>query len=156
MKSAITLQRWHSLYRSKGGFFSHPRSSKSGKGKLHPFLELYSSAKDDLKMFCRSNINSLSVENVHDHIMNVILPDLAKTTNTDITIILQSFRIKNLCFSTVLKWMHDIGFRYSTRKKTYYVDNHAKPLKNIYRKVYGHHYLVREKMMHHYIQITEE
>ena len=71
MKSALRLQCWYVLYRSKGGLFPNPRSSKTGAGKLHPFLEFYSSAKDALKFLCRSNINSLSVENLHDHIIKV-------------------------------------------------------------------------------------
>ena len=116
MKSATTLQRWHSLYHHKGGLFSHLISSKTGKGKFHPFLELHSSTKDALKMFCRSNINSLCVENVHDFIIKVILSGLTKTANTEVLIILQLFCITKLCFSKVLKWMHGIGFRYSTRK----------------------------------------
>ena len=76
------------------------------------------SANDALNMFCRSNINSLCVENVHDHIIKVILPDLAKTTNTEVLIILQLFCITRICFSMVLKLMHGIGSRYSTRRKT--------------------------------------
>ena len=78
MKSSVTLQRWHVLVRSNCGLFEHLRASRHEKTRLYPFLELNSSAKEALKNLCRSKIDNLSVEVLHDHIITSILPVLEK------------------------------------------------------------------------------
>ena len=155
-KSAVTLARWHVLFRSNGGLFNNPLSNRFDKNRLPPFLDLNPSVRKDITEFCRLNVDRLSVELLHNHLISDILPGLAKERNTDVSKLLKTFRLRKLSFSTVLRWMHALGFRYCTRKQTHYVDNHERPDTKRYRKQYGSNYMNLEKNMHRFIQLTEE
>ena len=115
--SGWTLQRWHVLFCTNGGLFHNPLAYRARKPRLPPFLELNPSVRQAITSFCRSHVDSLSVELLHDHIHRVILPDLAKENKMDVSNILSSFILKKLSFGTILRWMHVLNFRYCTRKK---------------------------------------
>ena len=52
-----------------------------------------------------------------------------KIDSSEVTVeqLLKESRLSVLNLDTVLSWMHQLGFKYETRSKHFYVDNHKKP-----------------------------
>lgn len=72
-KSFNTLQHWHVLFQKSGKLFNNSLSSKIGQQQLPPFLESNPSVCEAIKLFCRSHIDRLSVEVLHNHIIGFFL-----------------------------------------------------------------------------------
>jgi hypothetical protein len=70
--------------------------------------------------------------------------------------VLLKYRIKTFTICTLYNWMELLGFKYSTRRKTYYVDDHERPDNVAYRKDYNQCYLRNERRCFHWIQLPME
>ena len=58
-------------------------------------------------------------------------------------------------YSTVLKWMHAMGFKRDTAKKCYYVDGHKKPEQQTHRSKFLDEYFTSiEPRCHRWVQIS--
>jgi hypothetical protein len=91
--------------------------------------------KKDISTYCLSkNLSTLSLESVHDHVTTKIIPVYNKlwekeegqvNVKTTVDDYLESNQLVNLSFlTTIWRWISLIGFAYSGRKKSYYVDEH--------------------------------
>ena len=67
--------------------------------------------------------------------------------------LLQENQLTKLSMTTVFRWMSRLGFKYETRRKTYYVDGHEKPETKKYRKTMVSAYLKNELRMHRWLQL---
>ena len=82
-----TLLKWFRVYRENDAF---PNSSKlrSSKSKVPYFLYSHPDVAENIISFCKLNITSLSIEMVHDHIHQYIIPNLVillKTERNDLS-----------------------------------------------------------------------
>ena len=61
-----------------------------------------------------------------------------------------------LTMMTIYNWMEVLGFKYSSNKKTYYVDGHEKPETVAYRKKYVQQYIQSEIQCFRWIHLSED
>ena len=59
--------------------------------------------------------------------------DAIATAKVTVEQLLKESRLRVLSLETVLSWMHNLGFKYETRKAHFYVDSHEKPEVKKYR-----------------------
>ena len=109
-------------------------SRHSQKTRYPPLLDANRQFKDDLLQFAKTNLSTLRVELMHNHVHEVMLPDLLQkrkqeTGNHMLTLeqVLGEYGLKKLTMATLYRWMHSLGFNYSIKTKTYYVDGHERP-----------------------------
>jgi hypothetical protein len=58
-------------------------------------------------------------------------------------------------YSTVVKWVHSLGFKGDSAKKSYYVDGHEKPEQQEHRAQFINQYLTKiEPRCHRWVQLT--
>ena len=95
-----------------------------------------------------------------EHCNEILIPKLVEnekceTDNADLTreMVLAKYRIKTFCIRTLYNWMETLGFKYSTRRKTYYVDGHERPDNVEYRKLYIQRYFRNERRCFRWISL---
>ena len=67
---------------------------------------------------------------------------------------LRRYGLKCISMSTIVCWMHVVGFRYQNRAKHYFVDGHEKATTLEYRPAYTKRYLDLEVQAHRWIQFS--
>ena len=169
-----TLARWHRqmTYNPKEAFIKSPVP----KSRMPPFFIENPDAMDAFKKYGVSNLKDLSVEMMHTYVLETLIPIMmARVENKEIDEapedvqhgvvadqqpsqntkdFLKSYGLHKVSMSTVLRWMHTVGFRYKNRSKHYFVDGHEKPETLAYRPVFTKRYLAHEVQAHRWIQLT--
>ena len=147
--SAQVVMRWNRSFR-KNRVFPHPnRYVALGKRPLPPALEESEELVSKIRIFCRENLQGLSIDKLWDHI-NKILPDI----DGDSSAAIRAYKEKPPSHTTVGRWMKALGFVYGIRKKTYYVDNHENPMNQSDRREFVTTFLHLERRTHRWIQIS--
>ena len=145
-----TLMKWFRLFRESDSF---PNTSKlrSAKSKMPLFLSSNPEVSESILSFCKTNISTLSIESVLDHIHEHVIQNLVKTIQEqrddksyNKALLFKEFRLKKLTLMTVCNWMHLFGLKYEDRRKSYYVDNHEKPENIKYRRDFIKRYFAYE------------
>ena len=75
-QSEHVIEQWHRNFRDRGNYFVHPRGKKygiSGKQQLLPLLADNQDIVDNIKVYCNTNQNKLSVELLHSFIHEKLL-----------------------------------------------------------------------------------
>ena len=90
-----------------------------------------------------------------EYIHNTLIPELVKKEATTKVEFMKRYNLTKNCDTTVLKWMHVLGFWYERYNKTYYVDIHESPGTVRYRQNCIYQYLAMERRMHIWIQIQK-
>ena len=97
---------------------------------------------------------------MYEYVNETLIPNLVKrekdeTGDNDETreSVLKKYCIKSLCIRTIYNWMEYLGFKYSTRQKTYYIDGHERPENVKYQKEYIQRYLKNEHCCFRWIQM---
>ena len=160
-KSARTIQRWHLEFRMCGECFPNPRVRRRGRAAmLPPMLDSNPDLKEYLVTYAKENLSNLTAELLYSYLQETAMPALLEqrrreTGNGEMTMeeLLKENQLKTLTLRTIYNWMDRLGFKYETRKKCYYVDNHEKPENVSYRGKFIDRYLEYEKRMHRWIQI---
>ena len=87
---------------------------------------------------------------------NKELSDIGQTNEAaTIETILEDHGLTNLCQKTVLNWMTTMGFKYSPKQKSYYVDGHERPEVVSHRKQYVSDYVHNKIRTFRWIQLPE-
>jgi hypothetical protein len=149
-----TVANWNKVFR-KFECFPHPNPYvQCGKRVLPKLLELYPDAKEQIVSFSIKNLGTLTIESVHDFIITSILPRLTttwqnkqctessdcsiNTTTTSTTrnsshddestinSFFKAHGLESMSLTTTWRWMQLLGFKYNTRKKSFYVDGHER------------------------------
>ncbi|KAI2488670.1 hypothetical protein MHU86_6071 [Fragilaria crotonensis] len=72
----------------------------------------------------------------------------------DIALFLRAHRLKNMSFTTAWRWMRLLGFKYDTRRKSFYVDGHEREDVVAHRNAFCKNYLtVLEPRCRRWIQL---
>ena len=160
LKDHQTLLRWFRSYRDNDCFVHF--SSNDSADQLPSFLSSNPDTIDSIQKFCRENIQRLTVELLHSHINETIIPDLVKKIQKERNNgefneddLKREHGLESLTISTVNKWMNKLGFKYGSRKKCYYVDNHDSEENIKYRNAFIDRYFQYELRMHRWYSITE-
>ena len=62
-----------------------------------------------------------------EYINNTLIPELVKKEATTKIGFLKWYNLTKICDTTVLKWMHVLGFQYEIYNNNYYIDSHESP-----------------------------
>ena len=160
IKSDKTLMKWFHEFRDNQ-YFAIPDSSNT-KRMLPPLLDANPDLIKTLINFCKENLNDLTIEALHCFTIKKALPDLVEIIKTEreeeytIEGLLSDHGIKTLCINTMHDWMKKLGFNYSPRKKTYYVDTHESVENVAYRAKFIDRYFGYELLAHRWHSITKE
>jgi hypothetical protein len=127
-----------------------------------PLLDANRHFKDELLQFTKNNLLTMRVELIHNHVHEVMLPDLLQKRKEETGInmltmeqMLGEYGLKKLTMPTMYRWMRSVGFQYSMKTKTYYVDGHERPDVVKYRIEFIKRYKKFELQSHHWIQLSE-
>ena len=146
------LSRWHLTFKHRG-LFPHPNPIvASGKKPLPPLLEAFPEVKAAINEFCRKNLEVLTADLLQDFIATKLQLPEVEAVDTQVRTILERYRARPPHPSTVLRWMSALGYHYSPKRKTYYVDGHEKPAQRFERKLFVTKYLELERRMYRWIQ----
>ena len=110
------------------------------------------------------NLATVSCESLRNEVVNNIIPKLLVLANqTGVTPdseeykLLQQYTTKPPSYSTVLRWMHYLGFKRGRHQKNYFVDGHEYKEQKTHRKGHTTRYLtVEEPCSHRWAQISVE
>ena len=155
IKNYKTLLNWFRSYHCND-CFTNPSHSNSNSHKNAPPL-LYENP-DLLKSvldFCKDNISRLTVDLIHDHIINEIIPQAVEiyqkdSNNPNYTKedLFLKYWLKTLNPKTVYNWMICLGFKHEPHQKSYYVDNHESEENVFYRNSFVKRYFEYELSCH--------
>jgi hypothetical protein len=89
----------------------------------------------DCKEFIYGSFDHISCDLFRDEIVTNLLPkhleilrkEGQQYNNSNELHLLEGYANKPPSVATVLRWMHDLGFKRDSAKKSYYVDGHEKP-----------------------------
>ena len=159
--STKTLLRWFRIYR-EANMFPNFFKLRSKKSKLPNFLSENPDCVEAIHEYCKENLSSLSVEKVHDHLHEVVLPNIANTikkhrndASYDVQSLKKEYKLRELTVRTVCLWMNILGYVYGSRRKSYYVDNHETPENVKYRNEFISRYFAYELRCHRWVSITK-
>ena len=140
IKDYKTILCWFRQYRDNDCFPNHHRDTKQ---QLPPILSQNPDLVKNINVFCRINIESLTVETLHEHIHNTLLPQLAMTIKEERGVdeyskkqLMEEYHLPKLSITTVYNWMIKLGMCYTPRRKCYYVDNHDTEENITYRNAF--------------------
>ena len=165
-----TIERWNLEFRTHGYFLRHLHPSK--RNMLPPLLLDNLDVCKNIKVWCRSNLDGLTVERVHEYVHDKILPDLAlqkratihiddgdisdetsgqddddDITSASVSDLLKFYGLKSLSVVTIYRWMRTLGLKYKMRTKNFYVDGHECEDNIRYRLKYVNRYFRDEFRM---------
>ena len=139
-----------------------PGMTRQHKSNLPIFLAHNPDIVKDIFDFCKTNITTLTVESLHSHIHEALIPKLTETIkkerndseyNSDKLKV--AFCVRSLSIQTVYNWMIKLGFRYEPRKKSYYVDTHETPENVKYRAQFIRRYFEYEIRSFRWVSIPK-
>ena len=70
--------------------------------------------------------------------------------------VLKENNLRTVSLQTIYNWMEALDFKYSPRRKTFYVDGHERPEVVAYRKIHVAKYIEEDFRCFRWIQLTEE
>ena len=162
VKYGGTIQRWFRIWKRNSECFLNPYFVRHGKQDLPQLLQNYPTLKKNLIKTMEDNLEHLSGEFVFSYLMDTALPLVLnerrqELNNYDFSLIqlLNENGLTKLLLSTVYRWMGQLGFLYSERRKCYYVDNHEHPENKKYRRTFLKRYFEYELRAHRWIQIPK-
>ena len=132
----------------------------SGKQAKPLFFLTFPEAEENFHKYCVTNLEDLSVEMVRDYLNDKIIQDLFKKKDN------QQYTVENLLLDkmiyappstiTIWRWMKRLGYLYTSRTKSFYVDGHAHPAQKQSCREYTKKYPTDwEPRMHRWVQFDK-
>ena len=113
-----------------------------------------------INSYCKSNISTLKIENVHVFIKEKVIPELVKTIQNErnnisysVEDLFAEYNLHKFSLSTTYKWMKHMGYNFVCRKKCYYVDSHESEENVKYRNSFIERYFDYELRCHRWYSI---
>jgi hypothetical protein len=133
VKNKETVSRWHLAFRRNNEAFLNPHIIGT-KTSLPPLLDQNPELKRYIVEYAKQNLNDQSAKIISSYLHEVALPTLLEERRAELASPrftmaqpLEENQFTKLSMTTVFRWMGRLGFKYKTRRKTYYVDGHEKP-----------------------------
>jgi hypothetical protein len=98
-----------------------------------------------IKRFANGNLAHLMTELLRDFIVTNLLPGLLKSIamHDERKELLKFYKEKPPVTSTVWQWMCQLGYKYCSRKKSFYVDGHERAEQWFHRKEFKEESLLK-------------
>jgi hypothetical protein len=158
--NAQTIVRWNQQFRSSERFQHPVKNKKQTKPTL---VKLFPEAEESINGFCIKNIADLTIEAVQRNIRDELVPKLLQEHEGTLEegsaeiLLLNKYVRSPPGLTTVWEWMQKLNWRYSNRKKTYYVDGHERPAQKQHRREFCEKYLMEwERRSHRWVQMTKD
>jgi hypothetical protein len=161
---AKRISYWNIDFR-KDNRFPHPNLYvANGIKPKPPFFEHFPNAAADASTFILDHLDHFSVEMLRGELISKIIPALTKECEDDgipddspERILLSQFEIRPPSYTTVLRWVHYLGFSQDKLKKSYYVDGHEHEEQKKHRSQFTQRYLSDlEPRSHRWVQMSVE
>ena len=104
-----------------------------GKKPKPVLFEVFPNLEARVQEFVMMHLDHFCVEMLREELIKNIIPDLIKElevdndTDTVAYELLNDYNIRPPTHNSVLRWLHTMGFIYSTKRKSYMVDGHEHP-----------------------------
>lgn len=166
--SGRTVANWNIQFRTSGKF-PHPNHWIANGLKPKPrIFELFPAMAADATNFVLNNLGNFNVEMLKDHLNNELIPSYKKEAEKDIQKndldetsdeyqLLCQYSEKGPSYSTVVRWVHYLGFKRGKTGKSYYVDGHEHEAQKQHRSKFTNTYLTElEPCTHRWVQMSIE
>ena len=152
-----TLTKWNREFR-KNRTFRSPITKKKYSPSL---LDKHPEAKAIICKWAGDNLNApLSCESLAVFVRENLAKELYEKIKDDCTLTLDEFtdslNLTKFSVSSASRYLKHLGFRYSTRRKSYYNDKHESDENKAYRIKYINKYQEYEKDAYRWVQVPEE
>mmetsp|Transcript_27620 Transcript_27620/g.59008 ORF Transcript_27620/g.59008 Transcript_27620/m.59008 type:complete len:743 (+) Transcript_27620:485-2713(+) len=158
--SGKTVGDWHRHFR-KNDKFPHPNPHvRMGKKPTPALFELFPQLEARVREFIMKHLDCFAVEMLRGELITVMIPKLMEEMNADGDSeslgykLLVNYTDKPPSYSSVLRWVHIMGFTHSTKRKSYMVDGHEHKAQRLHRDQLTANYLtVLEPRCHRWVQM---
>ena len=171
---------WNILLRANRENFPYPNPRIHRDKK--PLPELLEYFQEEIKLpwqqYCIENLADLTVDMAREQLINKTIPSVVEAmkkeeimTSSDNDrndddkkdkrlkqdLLLRRYLQSPISSSTIWRWLHALGFSYSARKKTFFVDGHERQDVVVRRNEFCKEYLTNiEPRCHRWIQVPKE
>ncbi|KAL7525012.1 hypothetical protein ACHAXR_003180, partial [Thalassiosira sp. AJA248-18] len=161
-KSGKTIGDWNRYFRQHEKF-PHPNAHvRMGKKPKPALFEVFPTLEAAVNEFIMLHLDCFTVEMLRGELITNMIPKFMKEVEEDGEIdsvayhLLENYTEHPPSISSILCWVHTLGFSYSTKRKSYMVDGHEHEEQRKHRKEFTAEYLtVLEKRSHRWIQILK-
>ena len=127
-----------------------------------PIFDLFPEAAAMTCEFVYNHLDHFTVEMLRNELITNIIPGLKKKAEDDMVpvdssevILLSRLSSQPPSWSTVLRWLHSLGFTHDHFKKSYYVDGHEHEEQKQHRTMFINRYLFDlERHSHRWVQMS--
>jgi hypothetical protein len=154
-----TIERWNMEFRTNNKFVHPNPIVRSGKCPEPSLFEHFPESKDAIKRFANGNLADLTTELLRDFIVTNLLPGLLKSIaiHDERKQLLDFSKEKAPATSRVWQWMRQLGYKYCSRKMSFYVDGHERAEQRFHRNEFTEEYLLKlEPCCHQWLQVSKD
>ena len=156
------VSKWNLVFRLNDKF-PHPNPNvRMGKKPKPVLFEVFPNLEARVQEFVMNHLDCFCVEMLREVLIKNMIPDLIKElelddeTDTVAYELLRDYVIRPPTYNSVLRWLHTMGFTYSTKQKSYMVDGHEHPEQQEHRTKFTTEYLTElEIRCFRWVQISQ-
>ena len=149
--------------------FPHPNITIELGRKYHSvFLDTFPELEIKLRQWTSKNLAKVRVKNVKNFIDESLIPEMYKTylkesqqANNHLDSVgdfLEEFGIskKGVSHTTTTRWLHELGYEYKERKKSYFTDRHESEKNVRFREEFVTKYFEAELNTYRWVHLKED
>jgi len=161
-KMGTDSNTWIGTFR-RDGKFPHPNHYvANGLKPKPPIFDVFPEAAAMTSEFVYNHLDHITVEMLRNELITHILPGLKKKAEDEQVpvdssefMLLSRLSTQLPSYSTVLRWLHSLGFSHDKLKKSYYVDGHEHEEEKHHGSVFIDRYLLDlERYTHRWVQMS--
>ena len=150
-QSAQTIGKWNREFR-KLDLFDHPNVHvRNGKKPKPPIFEMFPHLEAVVSKYILKNLDCFTIEMLRNYLFTEVVPKLVKDSEDRCEQeslgykLLVGYIDKTPSYSTVLRWVHNLNFKYKTKSKSYMVDGHEHEEQQNHRKKFTMDYITQHE-----------
>jgi hypothetical protein len=158
----LRLGMWNTLFRREHRF-PHPNSYVANGMKPKPrILEVFPEVEAMISDFVLSHLDHFTLETLRNELITNIIPSLKQKAEDESVpmdseeyLLLSHLSTQPPSYSTVLRWLHFLGYTHDKLRKSYYVDGHEHQEQKLHRSKFIKKYLLElEIRTHRWVQMS--
>ena len=142
--------------------FPHPNTYVSNGMKPKPrIFEVFPEAEAMISDVVLSHLDHFSVAMLRNELITIIIPGLKQKAEDESVpvdseeyLLLSHLSAQPPSYSTVLRWLHYLGYTHDKLKKSYYVDGHEHQEQKLHRSKFIKKYFEVEIQTHRWVQMS--
>ncbi len=157
----LRLGRWNRLFR-RDHMFPHPNTYVSNGMKPKPrIFEVFPEAEAMISDVVLGHLDHFSVAMLRNELITIIIPGLKQKAEDESVpvdseeyLLLSHLSAQPPSYSTVLRWLHYLGYTHDKLKKSYYVDGHEHQEQKLHQSKFIKKYFEVEIQTHRWVQMS--